>query len=164
MSTPISGSLEVRMAWTTVGIGKYKDKTLPQILFTDPDWFFSAYEERSFQGLMQEEADTIYRRATSIRVPQQGAERLVADYHMHHPTGKFDHLEIVPVSQPKHKRTVRKDVIDLKVSHDLSYRDKHGGRLLVADTKYLLFGDAKFKMTKAKCEGFFDDKEKFIRS
>ena len=151
------------MAWTTVGIGKYKDKSLPQILFTDPDWFFSAYEEQIFQGFVKEEADAIYRRATSIKVPQPGGERLVADYYMQHPTGKFDHLEIVPASQPKHKRTVRKEVIDLKTAHDLAYRDKHGGRLLIADIKYHLFGDTKVKMTKAKCEEFFDHKENFIR-
>jgi len=30
------------MAWSTLPFGKHKGKTLPQIVFADPDWFFWA--------------------------------------------------------------------------------------------------------------------------
>ena len=37
------------MNWTIVNFGKYKGKTLPQIMFIDPDWFFYLMEQNAFE-------------------------------------------------------------------------------------------------------------------
>ena len=97
--------------------GKHKGKTLPQIVFNDPDWFFWAYETGVFKGKgrIETEAFNIYQKATSIKIPQNGTERLVAEYRLERGTFKFSNFEIVPESyvpagtpQPD-----RKNVIDL---------------------------------------------------
>jgi len=44
------------MAWSILPFGKHKGKTLPQIVFTDPDWFFWAMEENVFKGPLKREA------------------------------------------------------------------------------------------------------------
>jgi len=45
------------MKWTELDFGRYRGKTLPQVLFTDPDWFLWAVEEGAFRskpGLAEE--------------------------------------------------------------------------------------------------------------
>ena len=58
------------MKWTAIGFGKHAGKTLPQIIFDDADWFFWAYEKQAFKGIQAREAQEIYRRSRSIRVPE----------------------------------------------------------------------------------------------
>ncbi|MCF1464970.1 hypothetical protein FS827_27315 [Agrobacterium vitis] len=45
--------------WSEMPIGKYKGKTLPQMLLTDPDYFFWAMEQDDFfrGGLAKQAAD-----------------------------------------------------------------------------------------------------------
>ena len=58
------------MAWTVVQFGKYRGKTLPQIIFTDPDWFFWAVENDTFKSAaLKAEASDIRRKATRIKIP-----------------------------------------------------------------------------------------------
>jgi len=33
------------MEWSAVGFGKYRGKSLPQIMFTDADRFFNGYQQ-----------------------------------------------------------------------------------------------------------------------
>lgn len=59
------------MYWNIVNFGKYKDKnkTLPQIIFDDADWFFWAYEKGALltNGIPKDEVELIYKRATRIK-------------------------------------------------------------------------------------------------
>jgi hypothetical protein len=71
------------MAWSTLAFGKHKGKTLPQIVFTDPDWFFWAIEENVFKGPLRREAERIDARARAIRIPMSFAQR-VTDYSIRH--------------------------------------------------------------------------------
>ena len=34
------------MIWTTLNFSRHVGKTLPQILFSDPDWFFWAMDKQ----------------------------------------------------------------------------------------------------------------------
>jgi hypothetical protein len=53
------------MSWTVVKFGKHAGKTIPQILFTDPDWFFWFMKQGTFRSrYLQEEADVLYDLAT----------------------------------------------------------------------------------------------------
>ena len=44
---------------------------------------------------MPYEADEIYRRSRSIRVPQQDGKRMLAEYIIHKPNGKFGTLRLI---------------------------------------------------------------------
>jgi hypothetical protein len=153
------------MAWSTLPFGKHKGKTLPQIVFTDPDWFFWAIEENVFKGQVRREAEIIDARARAIRIPKNTAGDLEAEYLVHPPTGKFANMRIVPASQPLHQGSspaFRKDVIDLSVPRNIAPYDKLGCWTLVSSAKYVLFGSTSTRMTRQRCEVFFDNPANFV--
>jgi hypothetical protein len=152
------------MPWSIVNFGKYAGKTLPQIVFTDPDWFFWAVDEGVFKGSLSREAKEIDARARAIRIPSNNAGNLLAEYAVHAPTGKFANVEIVPASRPPHQGstpTFRKDVIDLSVPREIAPYDKLGCRNLISSVKLVLFGSKSARMTQERCGAFFDDLTKF---
>ena len=156
--------------WSTVNFGKYTGKSLslPQIIFKDPDWFFWAMEENVFASKgnqLKKEADELYRRARSIRIPGNPEKKLVAEYIIHPPTGKFGNMEIVPADRPVHEGaspTFRKPVIDLSVARRISQYDKLGCQLLMSSVKYVLFGNKNQRLTRKRCEDFFDQLSNFV--
>jgi hypothetical protein len=154
------------MSWSTVNFGEHSGKTLPQIVFVDPDWFFWAVEKGDvFRGSLIHEAGIIDARARAIRIPNNSAENLLAEYVLHSPSGKFSHMQIVPASQPKHEGsspTFRRDRIDLSVPHRIAQYDKLGNRNLLSSAKDVLFGSKSARMTKERCGAFFDDPSNFI--
>lgn len=152
------------MAWSILPFGKHKGKTLPQIVFTDPDWFFWAMEENVFKGPLKREAERIDARARAIRIPNNSAGNLEAEYLVHPPTGKFGNMEIVPTRRALHEGSspaFRKDVIDLSVPRNIASYDKLGCRTLVSSAKSILFGSRTTRMTKERCEAFFDNPANF---
>lgn len=153
------------MPWSTVNFGKHTGKTLPQIVFDDPDWFFWAVEQKTcFKGSLKREAQEIDAKARTIRIPNNLAGSLKAEYVVHPPTSKFSHMQIVPTSQPQHQGsspTFRKDVIDLSVPREIASYDKRGCKNLLSSVKAVLFGSKPVRMTRALCDGFFDDPANF---
>lgn len=154
------------MSWTRVTFGKHKGKTLPQIVFADPDWFFWAIENGAFKnkGSLEAEASDVYRKATRIRIPSDPSGPMVAEYWMDLSSGKFSHMQIVPADRPAHdgaSPTRRLEVINLAAPRALAAYDKLGGRNMVRSAKYALFGDSKARMTKQRCESFFSDPNNF---
>lgn len=95
------------MPWLAVNFGQHSGKILPQIAFCDPDWFFWAIEGNVFKGRLSLEAKEIDAKARSIRIPNNKAGDLIAEYVVHQPTGKFAHMRIVPASQPNHEGASR---------------------------------------------------------
>jgi hypothetical protein len=121
------------MPWSIVNFGKHSGKTLPQIVFSDPDRFFWAVKENLFhnKGPLSREAVKVDAMARSIRIPNNDAGDLRAEYIVHSPTGKFGRMEIVPVNRPQHEGsspTFRKKVIDLSVAHSIASYDKLGSK------------------------------------
>ncbi len=153
------------MSWTVVDFGKFRDKnkTLPQILFSDPDWFFWAVEGGAFKNQMslQAEAADLQRKATHIRVPQKdAADRQVVEHYIHAPTMKYSHFILVPESKPFHagsSPSMRADVIDMSFPRSIAKYDKTGCKLLIDSLKQTYFGSKSKRVTKALCEQFFDD-------
>lgn len=153
------------MAWTELGFGKHKGKTLPQVVFADPDWFFWAIEENVFKGSLTRESRRIHERARSIRIPPEKGDDLVAEYVIHSPTMKFGGVKLVERDRAKHvgsSPTFRLPCLDLGVVRDIAQYDKTGGKLLVKDLKHILFGTTKARLTRERCERFFDDDDKFV--
>jgi len=152
------------MTWTRLNFGRHEGKTLPQVLFTDPDWFFWAYENGILTKVLPEEAKELYRKARSIRVPQSGGEKKVIEYIIHQPTGRFGTIQLVPESRLDHEAaspTLRSDVIDLSIPRQIASYDKFGGKTLILALKHILFGNGKYNMTKRRCEEFFENDENF---
>jgi len=154
------------MSWSLVHFGKHKGKTLPQIVFSDPDWFFWAYENNVFEskGILYNEAQDIYNKACNIIIPEINGEKMIAEYVIHPSTAKFAEMALVPSDRPKHNGsspTYRKDTIDLSVPRQIAEYDKQGCKLMLSSVKFYLFGSENFKMTKKRCEEFFDDDDNF---
>jgi hypothetical protein len=153
------------MPWSKLTFGKHLGKTLPQIIFTDPDWFFWAMDVDLFRGALKKEATILDAKARSIRIPNNEQGTLRAQYFIHIPTWKFGSMEIVPATQPEHRGaspTFRNSVIDLSVAHSIASYDKLGSSNLILSVKHELFGTTKIRMTKKRCEDFFDDDANFV--
>ena len=154
------------MSWSILQFGKYEGKSLPQVLFSDADWFFWAWEDNVLRGQLRVEAELLYTRATSIRVPQDGGERLVIEYMMYPGTGKCCGFDLVEESRPRHEGstpTRRSGHIDLSFARQCADYDKLGCNLLVRSLKHAYFGDENFRMTRKRCEDFFGDAANFHR-
>ena len=49
----------IKMNWSTSYSGKSKGKSLPQVIFSDQDWFYWAVEAEIFEGKLNEESGII---------------------------------------------------------------------------------------------------------
>jgi hypothetical protein len=157
------------MSWTIVNFGKHKGKTLPQILFSDPDWFFWTGKKGVFKnkGTLNREADELNIKARHIKIPSRHGQNMVAEYIIDRPTMKFAHMELVPLDRPHHEGaspTFRKDVIDLSVPRQIIPYDKLGCSHMLSSVKYYLFGNESTRMTKKRCEDFFDNSDNFTKA
>lgn len=154
------------MAWSELTFGKHRGKTLSQVVLHDPDWFFWAIKNNVFQGYGEQlikEAMNVDNKARNIRIPCKEGEDLVAEYVLHYPTGALCDMKIVPRSNLLHDgSTVYEKVIDLSFPRRYKNHDKLGARLLLKNAKYCLFGDSKYRLTKARCEAFFEDNNNFV--
>jgi hypothetical protein len=157
--------LVMYMAWSSLRFGKYKGKTLPQVLFSDPDWFFWAVDDGILRGKgdIEAEADELAVKAKRIRIPCKPGEDLEAEYFVHRPTGRFGGVQVVPASRPLHEGSSpawRRKTFDLSMPRQISQYDKTGCKLLLTTVKYHLFGkDA--RLTQKRCEDFFSDPANF---
>ncbi len=151
------------MIWSPVRLKRYRDKnlTLPQLVLKDPDYFFWAYENEAFNRDLEDEAEEIYQKATSIRIPASAGDDVEVEYLRHHSERKFQNARIVPRSQPRFKQSIRTEVIDLRVPRQLKKMDRLGNDLLIKLLKKLCFGSPEARLTKKRCEEFFETDENF---
>lgn len=160
------------MTWTKLNFGKHKGRTLPEVMFRDPDWFYWAYDEGAFakRGLGTE-ADRIHARASLI-LPRANAQthkedpesELEVEYYVHRPTGRFGKFSVVPRSRPIHQGSspaFRGRHIDFRVPREMADYDKLGSFLFISLLKHHVFGDASYRMTRKRAEAFFDDDSNF---
>ena len=153
------------MAWTVVQFGKYNGKTLPQIILTDPDWFFWAVENDAFKSAaLKAEASDIRRKATRIKIPASQPANSKVEYVIHPGVGKLGDVKVVPASQSAHQGsspTHRADHFDLSVPRRIAPYDKTGGKFVIGAIKHYVFGKKNARLTRQRCEQFFDDLSNF---
>ncbi len=155
------------MKWTPLSFGKHEGKTLPQVLFKDPDWFFWAYKNRKFdeyQNSLKNEVNKIHNRACNIRIPKPDENNYEIEHFIDPRTYKYAYFKIVPADQGKHvgsSHTIRSKVIDMSIPRLYVEKDKKGNKYLVDGIKLYFFGDESYKMTKKRCEEFFNDDSNF---
>ena len=86
---------------------------------------------------------------------------------MVHPSvQKFGGMNLVPENRPHHEgstRTFRSRVIDMEVPRRIAEYDKFGCKLMVHAIKHYVIGDEDARMTKARCEEFFNESSNFTR-
>ncbi len=158
------------MPWTPLNFSPYEGKTLPQVLFKDPDFFFWAHEKGIFGQYgddLKREAERIHAKSTSIRIPQAGPNRLLVEYRFRYGGGTFVGFDLVPEDRPPHEGstpTFRASHIDMSVPRGQKGYDKQGYRMFLRSLKHWLFGDAGVRMTRQRCEEFFDDESNFLRN
>ncbi len=119
------------MVWSEVYFGSHKGKTLSQILFSDPDWFFWAIEKNVFQnkGALHSEAKDLYNKAKNIKIPNNEDEALVVEYVIDPSSAKFLQFDIVSANSHAHvgsSSTYRKKVIDMSLIKNMGGIDKRG--------------------------------------
>ena len=152
------------MNWTTQGFGKHKGKTIPQIMWADSDWAFWAYEKKALKGYMFQQLRYVCQRASSIRIPPRGGETTFVEY-AHDHKRKFAGIYLHTESELKGFERVpcnTSNVIDMGYPHRCSKYDKLGNKILIENVKTILFGDKSYKMSKRRCEEFFEDDGNFV--
>jgi len=155
------------MSYSIVNFGRYEGKTLPQIIFNDPDWFFWAWEQNIFKnkGVLNEEADELYEKACCIKPPSRNGQDMEAEYFIHRPTMKFSRMNIVPVTQPQHEGsspTFRAAFIDLRIPRKIAPYDKLGCKILIRSVKFYFFGSTDTHLTRKRCDEFFENPDNFL--
>ena len=120
------------MAWTKLNFGKHKDKTLPQVMFIDPDWFFWAYNNRVFDNkslAIKKESEEIYKKSRNIKIPHNSNNDKEIEYILNYPDFIFAHFQIVDKSKPIHEGsspTERSNHIDMAFPIGQKRYDKKG--------------------------------------
>ncbi len=66
------------MRWAIVPFGRYKGRTLPEIIVRDLDWFFWVLPK--LYGKLADEAQELARKVRSIKIPKSKKGKLVVEY------------------------------------------------------------------------------------
>ena len=145
--------------WSELEFGKHQGKTLPQIVLSDPDWFFWAFNNDVFKGQHAIEAKALFEKATRIKIPKPDAENWAVEYR-YDENGRFQGFSIFKIDSHMHSgsgQRHRERYLDLSCLSK-SY-DKGGGKRLIRDFRANYFDGR--NLTKDRCEAFFDDDAKF---
>src|SRR4051812_31931674 len=116
------------MKWTKLGFGKHIGRTLPQVLISDPDWFFWAVGKSIFKGLHAVEAAELMAKVTAIKPPFKKAKEWEVEYRFER-DGPFRGFEFVEASQrPEYSPfvTFRQPYLDLSYLARRKRYDKGG--------------------------------------
>ena len=151
--------------WTALPFGKHQGKSLPEVLFDDPDWFFWAIDRDFLYGRVRSEAEILFCRARNIKIPGNPKEGRVAEYQFDPFTREFSGLRIVPSSKSvgvSASNVYRRDRIDMSVPYKAGYYDKKGCRILVNACERYLFAADDFRPKRERYEEFFSNPDKFL--
>ena len=146
--------------WTTLNFGKHSNKTLPQVVLSDPNWFFWA--KNILYGQLANEAEVLERRARNIRIPKPNPKKWAVEYRRDR-DDRFLGCGIVEVNSHKHSALFeRLPHLDLAYVRRGNVHDIRDGRLLIRDFRHLYFGG--LNLTKRRCEEFFENQDNFTKS
>jgi hypothetical protein len=147
------------MRWTTVLFGKYAGKSLPEILITDPDWFY--YMLPKLYGPLREQADELALRASAIKIPKKKPGRYAVEYR-YDVDDCFKGFWIVRANAPRHsEHATRLPHLDLSLAIGCRSYDKQSGRIMIRDFRINYFGERKH-LNRQRCDQFFSDDRKFL--
>ena len=151
------------MLWTPLRFGKYKDLTLPEIVLSDPNWFFWQCGKSAFGGGdLAREAGWIRPQARAIKLPLENPNLSEVEY-MFDRNGKLHHVTVVHAhrNRPADSGSIFRKNIDLSVPHEVGKQDCNGGQVIIEFLKRFVFCDEGITLTTEICEEFFDDDDNF---
>ena len=146
------------MRWSIVPFGKYKGKTLPEIIVRDLDWFFWAVP--NLYGRLAEEAEELYRKARAIKIPKRKGKKILIEYR-YDIDNRFCGFEFVKASSWQSRYSLRLPYLDLTWRLGEKKYNKRGGRIMIQDFRRHYFGKSK-RLTKKRCEKFFSNGKNFF--
>jgi hypothetical protein len=147
------------MIWTTVNFGKHEGKNLPQIVLSDPNWFFWAVDV--LYGQLASEAKILERRARNIKIPRKSPKMWAVEYRWDR-DDRFLGFGIVEVNSHAHSLFERLPHLDLAYFRRGNVHDIRDGRLLIRDFRRLYFDG--LNLTKKRCESFFHNERNFTKA
>jgi hypothetical protein len=146
------------MRWSTVPFGKYKGKTLPEIIVRDADWFFWTLPK--LYGKPAKEGQELARKAQAIKIPNRYGKHLEVEYRfgMDH---RFCGFGFVKAEAQRSQWTIRLPYLDLKRPLRGKKYNKRACRIMRRDFRRNYFGEHK-RLTKELCEKFFSNDKNFL--
>lgn len=164
MPSPTGSSTYVD--WAKLPDGDHRGKTLPQVVLSDPDFFFSVTTDHPRFSGIQMQALIISARARNIAIPSVGGVKRVALYLMDsRDRNRFSEVILVPETQvlpPGFPRCERRNVLDLSVPRFLAPLDWDPGKKMLPLIRQLFFGGAK-RLARDDVHAFFNDTSKFLK-
>jgi len=146
------------MSWSVMPFGRYKGKTLPEILMRDLDWFF--WMAPKLYGKLADEAQDLARKARAIKIPKQDGKKLQVEYR-YNMDNRFCGFALVQADSVSYSRWARLPYLDLSWPLRRKKYDKRAGRITIRDFRHHYFGEHK-RLTRRRSEGFFSNNRNFI--
>jgi len=143
-----------RKRWIPMPFGRYRGLTLPQVLFTDPDYFF--WVRGVLKGALAIEAEQVARKACRIRIPREPDGAFVVDFE---PGGQFVCFSIVPRDKERHLSSHeihRANYLDFSCIRDRKQYAKREYVRFLRCFRNEFFGNKSARMTRERCEAFFN--------
>jgi hypothetical protein len=152
--------------WSKVKFGKHHGKTLPQVILSDPDWFFWAIEKGVFDNwpALRDEANDILQKASRIKINKPDPKNWQIEY-ITQSDGKFARFEVIKSTKASHvgsSISARDTHLDLSFVRRRNAYDKRGNKRMLRSFKYYFFGKGAARLTKERCEAFFSNAENFV--
>jgi hypothetical protein len=147
--------------WTTLNFGKHAGRTLPQVVLSDPNWFFWAVGKDIFKGRLADEAAVLSRRATHIRIPKPNPKGWEVEYRRDR-DGRFLGFNFVEAKSPSYGSATRLPFLDLSHVRRGNIHDKRDCRRMIQNVRTFYFDG--LNLTKKRCEAFFDNKRNFLKA
>ena len=150
--------------WNDLRFGKHQGKTLPHIVFIDPCWFMWAYrDEKIFNKSrkpLREQADYVYKRSCNIRIPNNPNGTKVVRYYCNM-YGVANDFSVTRASDNLSNSALTDHTIDLSFPHLTGPVDVKVIQPFIRSLKFYLFGSEKARLTRRRCERFFEDDDNF---
>jgi hypothetical protein len=150
------------ISWRRLNFTERKEKTLPQLILSRPDYFYWGLGKGVFDDVfLKEQADVLEFRARHIKIPRQQRSEKLVDYCFDE-NDRFLKLEIVNARTPWNPcATFRLPHIDFSVLRRCNSHDMESGTCFIRSFKAAFFGNPSRRLDQANCEIFFNDQANF---
>jgi hypothetical protein len=146
------------MSWSVVPFGRYRGKTLPEIIVRDLDWFFWVLPK--LYGRLGTEARDLAQKARAIKIPKAHRRECEVEYR-YDVDNRFCGFAFVKAEIWHSRWTLRLPYLDLAWPLRGKKYNKRVGRILIRDFRINYFGNHK-RLTKERCEEFFSNDKNFL--
>ena len=147
--------------WSPLRFGKHIGKTLPQVVLSDPDWFFWAVGNSTLYGSLADESFEIAAKATHIKIPKPDPENWRVEYKFYYADNSFVDFSIIAAQTAiDHSLIEIGTHLDLSVARRHKNYDKSGCTQMLRRFRQYYYGGS--NLTKERCENFFYTDANFV--